>query len=141
MSSTIATCPQCATRSRVPAVAKGRPRCPQCKASLPWIAEADDQSFDAVADAGQMPVLVDLWAPWCGPCRQISPWLEKLAAERAGKLKLVKVNVDKAPGTMTAFGAQAIPTLILFKGLEEVGRQTGGLPPQQLTAWLGSALS
>ena len=124
----------------MPDAAKGRPRCPGCKADLPWIVAADDQSFDAVADAGRLPVLVDLWAPWCGPCRQIGPWLEKLAQERAGKLKLVKVNVDHSPRTQAELGVQAIPTLVLFKGLEEVGRQTGALPPRELTAWLDSLI-
>jgi len=83
-----------------------------------------------------VPVMVDLWAPWCGPCRQVSPLLEQLAAERAGRLKLVKVNVDENPRTQARFAVQAIPTLLLFAGGRQVGVQRGALPLPQLRAWV-----
>lgn len=136
MSGNVVACLQCGTKNRVPNVASGTPRCAQCKAGLPWVANADDETFDAVADSSKVPVLVDLWAPWCGPCRQVSPLLEKLAGERAGQLKLVKVNVDHSPRTQARFGVQAIPTLLLFKGGKQVGVQRGALPLPQLRAWV-----
>lgn len=140
MSATVVTCPRCGARNRVQAVSKGTPRCPQCKSALPWIAAADDETFAEVADSASVPVLVDLWAPWCGPCRQVSPLLEKLAAERAGRLKLVKVNVDNSPATQATFGVQAIPTLLLFDKGKQVGSQRGALPLPQLRSWVDSCL-
>lgn len=136
MANAIVTCPGCGARNRVPAAASGTPRCPHCKAPLPWIAHATDDDFATVADSSKVTVLVDLWAPWCGPCRQVSPLLEKLAAERAGKLKLVKVNVDENPATQAKFGVQAIPTLLLFSGGKQVGVQRGAVPLPQLRQWV-----
>lgn len=83
-----------------------------CKSPLPWIAEAGDDNFAAVAESPSIPVLVDLWAPWCGPCRAVSPALENLARHYAGRLKLVKVNVDQAPRLSQRFGVLRIPTLL-----------------------------
>lgn len=120
----------------MPAAASGTPRCAQCKQPLPWVVAATDADFAQVADSSKVAVLVDLWAPWCGPCRQVSPLLEKLAAERAGKLKLVKVNVDENPRTQAAYGVQAIPTLLLFAGGKQVGVQRGALPLPRLRAWV-----
>jgi len=115
MTSTVVTCEVCGRRNRVPAArASGTPRCGQCAAPLPWTAEADDHTFAEVAEGSEVPVLVDLWAPWCGPCRMVSPALEQLAREMAGQLKLVKVNVDEAPDTARRFDVQGIPTLLLL---------------------------
>lgn len=132
----IVACPHCGAKNRVPGTASGRPRCAKCKVALPWVVDATDADFDAVADSSKVTVLVDLWAPWCGPCRQLSPMLEKLAAERAGSLKLVKVNVDDNPRTQARFGVQAIPTLLLFSGGKEVGVQRGALPLAALRQWV-----
>src|SRR6476659_5807276 len=96
-SATVVVCPNCEKKNRVPAAARGKPQCSNCHQPLPWIVEADDSTFGEVADKAVLPVLVDLWAPWCGPCRMVSPVLEKLAAEKDGQLKLVKVNSDDAP--------------------------------------------
>ena len=114
MSSSVITCRHCGTRNRVPAVAAGTPTCPQCKNPLPWIATAGDDDFDAVADSSKIAVLVDLWAPWCGPCRQVTPVLEQIANDQAGKVKLVKVNVDNSPMIATRFDARSIPSAFLF---------------------------
>lgn len=140
MAAEVVTCPSCGARNRVPASAKGTPRCPQCKAALPWIAKAGDDDFDVVADSSKVAVLVDLWAPWCGPCRQVAPLLAQLATEKAGKLKLVKVNVDENPLTQAKFGVQSIPTLLLFAGGKQVGVQRGALPLPQLRRWVDSHL-
>lgn len=136
MNAAIVACPSCGAKNRVPAAAAGTPRCAKCKADLPWVAAATDADFDAVADSSKVAVVVDLWAPWCGPCRQVSPLLEQLAAERAGRLKVVKVNVDENPRTQARFAVQAIPTLLLFAGGKQVGVQRGALPLPQLRAWL-----
>jgi len=140
MSAHVVPCPTCGTRNRVPAVASGIPHCLSCHASLPWIATADDSNLDAVTDSSRLPVLIDLWAPWCGPCRQLSPLLEKAARERAGKMKLVRVNVDQSPGAARLFDARSIPTLVLLSKGRRIGRQVGALPAAQLTRWLDGLL-
>src|SRR2546423_12635178 len=94
--SEIVTCERCGRRNRVPAAAAGKPQCGNCGAPLPWIAEADDATFGQVVEASSVPVLLDLWAPWCGPCRMVSPALERLARRYAGAWKLGKVNLDHA---------------------------------------------
>ena len=80
----------------------------------------------AVVEQSSVPVLVDLWAPWCGPCRMVSPALEQLARERAGTLKLVKVNVDTAPQISQRFDVQAVPTLLITDGGKVLARRAGG---------------
>ena len=83
-----------------------------------------------------MPVLVDLWAPWCGPCLRVSPVLENLAGELAGRMKLIKVNVDESPSLSRRFDAQAIPTLVLLEGGKVIAKQVGATPAAALRAWL-----
>jgi thioredoxin 2 len=136
----VVACSVCGRRNRVPAVGAGVPRCGQCRAPLPWIATAGDDDFADVAEASPLPVLVDLWARWCGPCRVVSPALEGLARELAGRIKLVKVDVDEAPRVSARFGVQAVPTLVLLNGGREQARQTGAAPEHQLRAWLEAAL-
>lgn len=136
----VVTCPTCGRKNRVPAVATGRPRCANCHNPLPWLAEADDASFAERVDQAQLPVLVDLWAPWCGPCRAVSPALENLARDRAGRIKLVKVNVDESPVTAGRFGVQGIPTLLVLDKGTVVARQTGAAPESALRDWLDKAL-
>ena len=132
----VVPCSACGTRNRVPADAGGSPRCARCKAALAWVADADDTSFAAVAERSPLPVVVDLWAPWCGPCRAVSPVLEQLAHELAGRCKLVKVNVDDAPRTSARFGVQGVPTLVALRDGREVGRQVGAAPAARLREWI-----
>jgi thioredoxin 2 len=141
MTATVVQCPSCGKRNRVPAAAGGSPRCPSCKSPLPWIAEAGDDDFAVVAESPTVPVLVDLWAPWCGPCRQVSPALENLARHYAGRLKLVKVNVDHAPRLSRRFDVLGIPTLLVLRNGRVVSRQTGAAPQAALRAWLDQALA
>lgn len=141
MASEIVVCPNCGRRNRVPATGPGTPRCGQCKNPLPWIATADDDTFSEVVEKAPTPVLLDLWAPWCGPCRAVSPALENLAREHAGELKLVKVNVDEAPGTARRFDAQSIPTMLLLDQGEARARQVGAGPEDALRRWLDTALA
>ncbi len=130
------TCPGCGTRNRVPVVADGVPRCAKCRTNLPWLVAATDSDFDAVAASDKVTVLVDLWAPWCRPCLMVAPWLEKLAGEFAGTLKVVKVNVDDNPRTQARFGAQSIPTMVLLRDGAEVSRQVGAAPLPVLRNWV-----
>ena len=140
MSANVVTCPSCGTRNRVPAVATGKPACQQCKAAWPWVVSADDETFAAVTESSKIAVLIDLWAPWCGPCRQLSPVLEKLAVEYAGRLKLVKINVDNSPESARRFNAVSIPTMVLIQNGQVSGRQVGALPMPQLKRWLDESL-
>ncbi|EMD26068.1 thioredoxin [Amycolatopsis azurea] len=112
-----------------------------CHEPLPWIVDAGETDFAEVAERATMPVLVDLWAAWCGPCRQVSPALAQLARERAGKVKLVKVDVDKAPGLAQRFDVKAVPTLMVLRGGEVVARQPGAAPVNVLREWLDQALA
>jgi thioredoxin 2 len=141
VSSTIVVCDNCGKKNRVPAVATGVPHCSNCHATLAWIAEAGDDDFAEVVEAAALPALVDLWAPWCGPCRMVSPALEHLAHEFAGRVKLVKVNVDESPRVAQRFGVQGIPTLLVVRGTDAIARQTGAAGEAALRAWLQDALA
>jgi thioredoxin 2 len=134
-------CASCGARNRVPAAAEGVPRCGRCATPLPWVVDATDEEFHSVVDESSLPVLVDVWAPWCGPCRMVSPALEKLAAELAGRLKLVKVNADDNPDVSRRFEVQSIPTLVVLDQGRVVDKQIGALPEHRLRSWLESLLS
>ena len=134
MTATI-TCPHCGKRNRVGASREGVPRCATCHNLLPWIVDADREDFDAQI-AASVPVLVDFWAPWCGPCRMVSPAVEAAGRDLTGQLKVVKLNVDEAPDISARYGVQGIPLLVLLRDGEEVDRLVGAVPPQQLRAWL-----
>jgi thioredoxin 2 len=136
----LARCPNCGRKNRVPAAASGSPRCGNCHQPLPWITDAADDTFGEIAEAAALPVLVDLWAPWCGPCRMVSPALAKLATDMAGRIKLVKVNVDDSPGLQRRFGVQSIPTLLLLRRGKVVARQVGAAPEPALKSWVNQAL-
>src|ERR1700735_5660018 len=133
-------CEHCGQANRGPAAAAGTPRCGKCHQPLPWIADADDTTFDEIAGAAKIPVIVDLWAPWCGPCHMVSPALEQLARDLAGQVKLVKVNVDVSLQLSQRFWAQAIPTLLVLRRGQVVARQTGAAPLAALRAWVDKAL-
>ena len=137
----IVKCPNCGKGNRVPAVAKGAPHCGNCGVALPWIADSGEQDFSEAALKSTLPVLVDFWAPWCGPCRMVSPALEQIANEQAGKLKLIKVNTDDAPALSQQYGVRGIPTMVVLKGGREVGRMVGAQPSAALRSWVDRQLA
>jgi thioredoxin 2 len=105
------------------------------------VVDAGDADFAEVAEHSPVPVLVDLWATWCGPCRAVGPALERLAAAFAGRVKLVRVDVDAAPRSARRFGVQAVPTLLVLDRGKVVTRQAGAAPEPALRAWLEGALA
>jgi thioredoxin 2 len=137
---TVIVCPHCGKRNRVAVAGSGVPRCGNCHDLLPWIVDADATSFDAALEAS-VPVLVDFWAPWCGPCRMVSPVVEAQGRERAGQLKVVKLNTDEAPDVAARFAVQGIPLLLLVRDGREIDRLVGAVPPPQLGAWLDQHLA
>jgi len=134
-------CPNCGKTNNIPAAGEGKPRCGNCHEPLPWIAAAGDGDFAEIVEKSSVPVLVDLWATWCGPCRMVSPALEQLAREHAGQIKLVKVDVDAAPRTAERFTVRAVPTLLVMDRGEVLARQSGAAPVPQLRTWLDQVLS
>ena len=133
--STIVACPSCATKNRIRATPRGVPRCSACHNNLPWIVEAGPDSFDEETTAS-IPVLVDFWAPWCGPCRAVSPLVEQAGRDYAGRLKVVKLNVDEAPAISNRFAVRGIPLLVMLRGGAEVGRLVGAVPRAQLQGFV-----
>ncbi len=98
----------------------------------------DDNEFEAKVLKGAGMFLVDFWAEWCGPCKQIGPVLDEIAKERDGKITIVKINIDKNPGTPQKYGVRGIPTLIIFKDGKAVSTKVGSLPKSKLVEWIDS---
>jgi thioredoxin 2 len=132
---TLIPCPTCGKSNKIRPSERGTPFCGSCGAALPWVVDATDATF-GVESRAAVSVVVDLWAPWCGPCRFVSPILEQLAAEYSGRLKVVKVNVDDNPRLAREFNARSIPTLVVLRDGKTVDRIVGALPKPELTARL-----
>jgi thioredoxin 2 len=120
-------CPGCGQKNQVRADAAGVPHCGTCGKPLPWLAETGAADFEAVVEKAPIPVLIDFWAPWCGPCRMVAPAVERLSQELAGRLKVAKLNTDDEPALGQRFGVQSIPTLVLMEGGQERDRIIGAL--------------
>jgi thioredoxin 2 len=143
MADGIVSCPSCGAKNRLKAPPAGTlPTCGRCGASLPWLVTGVDATFERDVQAPVV-VLVDMWAPWCGPCRMVAPVLEELSRELAGRLKVVKLNVDENPVTASRYRVQSIPTLLLFRRGELVDQVVGAMPKgplrQRLEAYLTPA--
>jgi len=129
----ILTCANCGTRNSIAPSERGSPHCGNCGKLLPWLVNADALIF-VVETRASPTVVVDLWAPWCGPCRIVGPILEELARDYAGRLKVVKVNVDENQGLAVKYDAMSIPTMIVMRDGEVVDRIVGALPKPALMA-------
>jgi thioredoxin 2 len=133
----IITCHRCGKRNGVRPNPTGRPLCTGCHQPLAWSVDADTESFDEETHSS-LPVLVDFWATWCGPCRMVAPALESLARRFAGSLKVVRVDIDQAPATAQRFQVMSVPSLVLLRDGKEIDRQVGALPEAALEQWLRS---
>jgi len=131
-------CPSCLTANRVPADRVGDgPKCGRCGELLLAAAplELDEARFDTYVARNGLPVLADFWAPWCGPCRAMAPHFARAAEQLKGRVQLVKVNTEAAPGLASRLGIRAIPTLVLFRDGAEVKRVSGALDTGELVRW------
>jgi thioredoxin 2 len=140
-------CPSCGAKNRVPPgkLRRGlQPVCGRCK--TPLLADNEpvtvtDATFSAKVDQSPVPVLLDLWAPWCGPCRTVAPMLEELAKEMAGRVRVAKLNVDENPATATRFQVRSIPTLLVLNQGRELERLVGVQPKEEIKRRIERALA
>jgi thioredoxin len=117
--------------------------CGKCKAPLPEStgpAEVTDTTFSTEIERSPIPVLLDLWADWCGPCHMLAPTIEQISSELAGRVKVAKLNIDDNPGIANRFGVRSIPTLLVLKGGKEVDRLVGVQPKQEIVRRLENVL-
>jgi thioredoxin 2 len=138
----IQSCAQCGKQNRIPFNAR-EARCAACKTPLPAVSEPIEipsvAAFDAAISRSPLPVVVDFWAPWCGPCRMVAPELQKVAASSAGKYLVVKVNTDEFPELGERFTIRSIPTMAVFAGGREVARTAGARPAADIEQFVARA--
>ena len=127
-------CAACGTMNRVPAAPGRQAICGRCKRPLGRVApvKVTDATFATEVEQSSLPVVLDLWAAWCGPCRMLEPVIAQLAQEMAGRLRFAKLNVDENPATASRFNVQSIPTLLVLKGGKEIDRIVGAQPKVEI---------
>ena len=141
MEDAVAACPQCGAKNRLKAAPPDQiPICGKCKGSLPWVVSGTDISFRKELEIST-PVLVDFWAEWCAPCRMTAPVLEDVARDKAGQIKVLKINVDQNPTTAGKFNVQSIPTMMLFKNGKPVETLVGAMSKSMLLDRLSQHLA
>ncbi len=139
MAPLVVACPSCGQKNRMDPEREGA-KCGACGAPLGAVTALDDGSFRRFIIESPLPVLVDFFATWCGPCRLVAPVVEELARLRADRLRVAKVDIDQANATAQKHGVTAVPTLVLLRGPKELGRLEGALPRAELVQWLDRAL-
>lgn len=138
-------CPSCGKTNRLPYASLHKtPRCAQCKTPLPRpttpIEVPSADVFDALTGASSLPIVVDFWAPWCGPCHMVAPELEKVAADARGDFLVVKINTEALPDIAERFRIRSIPTMAVFRDGREVTRTAGARPAADIQAFVRQAL-
>ena len=132
-------CPHCAAVNRIPAARLAeKPRCGKCREALftGHPVELTDASFETHVSRSDIPVVVDFWAPWCGPCKMMAPQFEQAAAELEPGVRFAKLNTDEQQGTAARFQIRSIPTLALFREGREVARQPGAMSAADIRRWI-----
>jgi thioredoxin 2 len=140
MSPSMLVCEGCGEKSRVRPRAAHTPRCRRCHRSLPWLVDASDDDFVYVADAAPIPVVIDLWGPWCAPSRRLGTFFEHLATVLAGRAKLVRVNVEDTPKLVQRFRVQGLPTLLVMHRGRALARKSGAAQALEIRDWIEEAL-
>ncbi|GAA2758461.1 thioredoxin TrxC [Actinopolymorpha rutila] len=126
--------------NRVWSMAESAPHCGSCNSALPWVVDTSDDTYTGIVERSQVPVLIYMCAPWCPPCRRMTPILEQIAKDLAGRVKLVEVEVDEAPKIIERLAIRSVPTLIVMKGGKALATHVGAAPAVIVRSWAEEVL-